>query len=294
MEYYPYALQFPFTKTVLNFRELNCLEQSMLCKINSTLPPTLEYRSDYFDVLLEILQRVLKNKQSIYDLDIVEFLMFVVRLRAVSIGSFIEFALKEEEEKRKKIKFDLYNLLKNIYNIGQKLSDFEVIEKENIKVKIKWPNLYSEYTFLNSQSKNDLEKFLSTMTEFVEYIEIKDQIFNFKNCKSNEKQQLFDLLPVSIKDIIQTNVISLLKDISEYPLFELQEFENYKFEFYNSTIQDIIRFIFANDENNLISENAFLLDKGFTIKDINELTPVLKQNYINYFVEQNNKNQEVQ
>jgi hypothetical protein len=42
-------------------------------------------------------------------------------------------------------------------------------------------------------------------------------------------------------------------------------------------------------------ENIFLLNKGFTITDIDKMSPVMKQNYINHFIEQdNNKNSEVQ
>jgi hypothetical protein len=295
MEYYPYALQFPFSKTILNFRELTCYEQSVLSKINITLPPSQEYRTDYQEVLLELFQSTLKNKNNINDLDIVEFLMFAVRLRAVSIGSFLEFTVGDEEEKRKKIKFDLYSLLKNIYDIGQIIYDFDSIESDDVEVKLKWPDLKGEFHFLSLISKDNTEKFLSTMCEFVEYLKIKGQMFNFKSFGIKERGELFDLLPVSVKNMIQTNIISLLQKISEMPLFELQEFESYKFEFYNSTIQDIIRFIFANDENSLMIENIFLLNKGFTITDIDKMSPVMKQNYINHFIEQdNNKNSEVQ
>jgi hypothetical protein len=295
MEYYPYALQFPFSKTILNFRELTCYEQSVLSKINITLPPSQEYRTDYQEVLLELFQSTLKNKNNINDLDIVEFLMFAVRLRAVSIGSFLEFTVGDEEEKRKKIKFDLYSLLKNIYDIGQIIYDFDSIESDDVEVKLKWPDLKGEFHFLSLISKDNTEKFLSTMCEFVEYLKIKGQMFNFKSFGIKEREELFDLLPISVKNMIQTNIISLLQKISEMPLFELQEFESYKFEFYNSTIQDIIRFIFANDENSLMIENIFLLNKGFTITDIDKMSPVMKQNYINHFIEQdNNKNSEVQ
>jgi hypothetical protein len=216
-------------------------------------------------------------------------------LRAVSIGSFLEFTVGDEEEKRKKIKFDLYSLLKNIYDIGQIIYDFDSIESDDVEVKLKWPDLKGEFHFLSLISKDNTEKFLSTMCEFVEYLKIKGQMFNFKSFGIKERGELFDLLPVSVKNMIQTNIISLLQKISEMPLFELQEFESYKFEFYNSTIQDIIRFIFANDENSLMIENIFLLNKGFTITDIDKMSPVMKQNYINHFIEQdNNKNSEVQ
>ena len=293
MEYYPYALQFPFSKTILNFREINCAEQSLLCKINDTLPPTLEYRADYLNVLIEILQKVVKDKDSIYNLDLIEFLMFAVRLRTVSIGSYIEFSIGEE--KKKNIKFDLYTLLKNIYNASSIINDKENINTEDVEIKLKWPDLYSEYHFLETHHENDTVKFLSTMCQFVDYIKIKDQNFNFKFLKNTQRVELFELLPMSVKNLIQTDVIFLLRTLKEHSLFELEEFENYKLEFYNFTIQDIIRFIFANNENNLIAENVFLLNKGFTIGDINSMSPIAKQNYMNYFIEQNNnnKNEEV-
>lgn len=288
MECYPYALQFPFSKTTLNFREINCAEQSLLCKINDTLPPTHEYRGDYLNVLIEILQKVIKDKESIYGLDLIEFLMFVIRLRTVSIGSFIEFSIGDE--KKKNIKFDLYTLLKNVYNAGCIINDKENINTEDVEIKLKWPDLYGEYHFLETYHENDTVKFLSTMCQFVDYIKIKDQSFNFKFLKNTQRIELFELLPLSVKNLIQTDVIFLLQKLREQPLFELEEFENYKLEFYNFTIQDIIRFIFANNENSLIAENVFLLNKGFTIGDINLMPPITKQNYINYFIEQNNTN----
>lgn len=295
MEYYPYALQFPFTKTILNFRELTCYEQLLLCKINNTLPSTSEYRTDYLEVLIELLQSTLKNKSKINDLDIIEFLMFTIRLRCVSINSFIEFAVEGNDEKNKKIKFDLHNLLKNVYNTGQILHEYDTIESEDTLIKLKWPDLSGEYHFLNLIDKDNTEKFLSTMCEFVDFIKIKDNTFIFKSLDTKQRKELFDLLPVSLQNIIQTNIVSLLQKISDEPLFELQEFSNYKFEFYNSTIQDIIRFVFANNENSLMVENVFLIGKGFTLNDLNTMSPVTKQNYINHFIEQdNNKSDTVQ
>lgn len=294
MEYYPYALQFPFSKTVLNFKELTCEDQELLNKINITLPPTPEYRGDYFDILIKILQSTIKNKNFIYNLDIIEFLMFIIRLRSVSIGSFMEFSIGNEEDKKKRIKFDLNNLLKNIYSIGECLYGIEELKKDDIEIKLKWPDLKSEYHFLSLLSENNMEKFLSTMCEFVDFLKIKEQIFDFKPLNSSERKELFNQLPLSIKNLIQTNIVNLLQMISQMPLFEMQEFENYKIEFYNSTIQDIVRFIFANDENSMITENIYLLNKGFTLTDINKMSPVMKQNYINHFIEQNNnKNDEV-
>lgn len=295
MEYYPYALQFPFTKTILNFRELTCYEQLLLCKINNTLPSTSEYRTDYLEVLIELLQSTLKNKSKINDLDIIEFLMFTIRLRCVSINSFIEFAVEGNDEKNKKIKFDLHNLLKNVYNTGQILHEYDTIESEDTLIKLRWPDLSGEYHFLNLIDKDNTEKFLSTMCEFVDFIKIKDNTFIFKSLDTKQRKELFDLLPVSLQNIIQTNIVSLLQKISDEPLFELQEFSNYKFEFYNSTIQDIIRFVFANNENSLMVENVFLIGKGFTLNDLNTMSPVTKQNYINHFIEQdNNKSDTVQ
>ena len=182
-----------------------------------------------------------------------------------------------------------------MYNTGQILHEYDTIESEDTLIKLKWPDLSGEYHFLNLIDKDNTEKFLSTMCEFVDFIKIKDNTFIFKSLDTKQRKELFDLLPVSLQNIIQTNIVSLLQKISDEPLFELQEFSNYKFEFYNSTIQDIIRFVFANNENSLMVENVFLIGKGFTLNDLNTMSPVTKQNYINHFIEQdNNKSDTVQ
>jgi hypothetical protein len=65
MDYYPYALQLPYTGTTLIFKELTSLQQITLNKINSTLPPTPEYRVDYFKILIDIISDTLKHKEKL-------------------------------------------------------------------------------------------------------------------------------------------------------------------------------------------------------------------------------------
>jgi hypothetical protein len=99
-----------------------------------------------------------------------------------------------------------------------------------------------------------------------------------------------DSLPVSIKNIIQSNVLSLIQDVSSISLFNIKEFESYKLEFLNGTIQDIIRFLFSGTEDSQMLEVSFLKRHGFLIEEIYNMTPLEKNNYINYIYSQTEKN----
>jgi hypothetical protein len=292
MEYYPYALQFPYTGTTLIFKELTSLQQITLNKINSTLPPTPEYRVDYFKILIDIISDTLKHKEKLTELNLVEFLMFLIRLRAVSIGSAIEFSVEDKEtDKNKKISFDIYTLLNNIFNISSYIEKYQFIEDNNVCIKLTWPFLMSEENFLSSLKKEYSQRFMDSMYEFIENIEIGSQVFNFKNYNKEQKEKMFDLLPLSVKNIIQTNVVSLLKEASEEKLFEIEQFESYRFELFNCTLQDIIRFLFVNDEQVLMKENLFLINKGLSLNDIYNMSPLSKTNYINLILASESTNE---
>ena len=96
---------------------------------------------------------------------------------------------------------------------------------------------------------------------------------------------MIDSLPISIQNILQTNILSLLKELSEMTLFGLEDFNQYKLEFYNATIQDIIRFLFAGSEDSEIAEVCFLKKFNFDMNEIYNMTPRQKNNYINYLIQ---------
>jgi hypothetical protein len=284
--YHTHALQFPYTHTILNFKEFNNKQYINLLKSNTNLPSEPEYRVDYHQSVLNILSDCLKDKNKIYDLNIIEYLMFCIRLRTISIGHTIELAISSEKTKNAKIIINFFDLLKNVYDISEHINEYKVIKENDIEIHLNWPMLKDEEFFLSNVTEDQLEKFLRSLPLFIEKIIIKDKEFNFKKFDAKEKNILLEAIPVSVKNIIQTNVLSLLKKISVIPLFDIEEFNEYKLEFYNATIQDLIRFIFSGDEKAIVQENIFLKKHNFTLDEINTMTPLEKSEYIHYFVEQ--------
>jgi hypothetical protein len=284
--YYTHALQFPYTDTILVFKEFNNKQYLNLIKSNTNLPPEPDYRIDYHQTVLDIISDCLKHKSKIHNLNIIEYLMLCIRLRTISIGHTIELSINSDKNKNSKAIINFFDLLKNVYDIAEYIKNYKTIKENDIEVHLDWPMLSDEEFFLANIKDEQIEKFLKSLPFFIDKIIIKDKTFDFRSFNPTQKNELLETIPVSVKNIIQTNVLSLLKEISTIPLFEMEEFNDYKLEFYNATIQDLIRFIFSGDEKNIIQENIFLKKNNFTFDEINELTPLEKAEYVHYYVEQ--------
>jgi len=289
MDLYHWSIQFPFTKTVLNFKELNCKCQEILTKINASLPPTEEYRKDYNQTLIEIFKQVLKEKNSLYDLNCIEFLMFAIHLRSVSVGNVLEMYMESKEldektQKNKKIKIEinLSNLMSSVYNISMIIEKYNIIKEKDVEIHIDWPNINSLNNFIKSKQENVYEKINDTLYEFVKILYINKTEINFTKYTKEQKEIIFGKLPVSIKNILQTQIFSFLNETTTISLFDNMAYLNeYKLNLYNDSIQDLIRLLYANNLTNLQAENVFLISKGFDLESINKMTPLEKQNYIN-------------
>jgi hypothetical protein len=285
MSYYIHNLQFPFTETVLNFKELNCEQSSSLIKINTNFPASSQDRLDYHIQLVNILKDSIKEKENIYNLNILEFLMFCIRLRALSVSSTVELEVQKKEDKNVKVIVNFYDLMANVFDAAKIIENYKNLEYENIEVSIGWPLLKDEVYFLTNIEEDNFKKFINSIPLFIESLKIKDKTFNFKDFNFEQRRILIDSIPVSIQNILQTNILSLLKELSESTLFGLDYFDQYKLEFYNGTIQDLIRFLFAGTEDSEMAEICFLKKFNFTMDEIYKMTPQQKNNYIKYLVQ---------
>jgi hypothetical protein len=285
MSYYIHNLQFPFTNTVLNFKELTCEQAFSLIKINNNFPASSENRLDYHIQLVNILKDCIKDKENIYNLNILEFLMFCIRIRSLSISPNVELEGGKRDDKNVKINVNFYDLMANVFDSANIIENYKNITNDDIVISLGWPLLRDEIYFLNTIDEEHFKKFVNSIPLFVDNIVIKNKLFDFKNLDIEQKKTIIDSLPLSIQNIIQTNVLSLLKELTEMTLFGLDEFDQYKLEFYNATIQDIIRFLFAGSEDSEMMEVCFLKKFNFNLDEIYKMTPQQKNNYINYLVQ---------
>jgi hypothetical protein len=285
MSYYIHNLQFPFTNTFLNFKELNCEQSFALIKINNNFPASNENRLDYQTQLINIIKDCVKDKDSILNLNILEFLIFCIRLRALSVSPTVELEFEKKENKNVKIIINFYDLMSNIFEATNIIEKYKNIKEDNIEICLGWPLLKDEKYFLYNIEESHFTKFINSLPLFVETLKIKDTFFDLKSFDFDQKKTLFDSIPISIQNTIQSNVVSLLKELVEYPLFNIEQFKEYKLEFFNATIQDLIRFVFAGTEESEMMEICFLKKFNFNIEEIYKMTPQQKNNYINYLVQ---------
>lgn len=284
--YYLHNLQFPNTKLLLNFKELTCKQCFMFIKLNNFYPSGQHTRVDYHENFLEILKDSIKEKDSLLDLNILEFLMLCIRLRTISIASKVELSFeKNESNLNKKIIVDFFVLLQNVLKASKIINNYKNIEHDNIKISLNWPLLRYEKTLLSLQEKEGFSKFLDSLPLFIETISIKDNLFNFNDFDLEQKKILLDSLPVSIKNFIQTSVFELQKELLSFSLFDLEEFEDYKLEFFNGGIQDIIRFMFSGTEDSEMIEMSFFKKFNFSLEEVYNMSPFEKNNYINYLTQ---------
>ena len=160
MQFYLYSVQLPLSNKTLRYREMVSEEQLALSKANVMLPLQKEYLDEYSQILIEIVSECLQNKEEIYDLNIIEYILFLTKLRIISIGPEIEleYDVNEEENiqtQKIKLTVDLNVFLKKIYEASvEALTENKIIYKD-YEIILDWPNIKSEKYFLNLQ-KNDL------------------------------------------------------------------------------------------------------------------------------------------
>ena len=104
MEYYNYSVDLPYTKTKIYYREVNTQEQLLLAKANVSISNNKESLYDYSQFSFEVILNCVKNKEDFYKINIVEYVLFLVKLRIISIGATMDFLLKTEDNSKTKTK----------------------------------------------------------------------------------------------------------------------------------------------------------------------------------------------
>jgi hypothetical protein len=252
----------PFTKTKIFFRELNTQEQLLITKANVTFSSEKENLIEYHLYILDVVLNCIKNKNDFLRINIIEYILFLLKLKILSVGSVIDFLLDNDNKKSKtKIQFDLKKYMLNLFNITKELNDeSSIVESENFKIRLTWPSLISvpflSQSFLNS--KNTYDVFKSAIYQFIDYIEINEQKILWIDLSNDEKIKLFEKLPVVLIKKIEDNVLNSVKKLIDYNLFDLDFFKNYIFNVFNLNFIDHIKLIFSHDLKSLYREIYFL------------------------------------
>lgn len=294
---YFYKIILPFSKKQICFKELNTQNQLDIEKINLYYPSTIEYYLEFNSGVLKVLEDCIENFEDFLTIDIFDYLLFCLKLRIISIGDKLELNLKTEDDKvkNKKINIDLQFLLKNILIAADESLINKTIElqEKNLKIKLCWPTLKSIKNFHNSyfsdSSVND--KILNLLPEFVEEVHIENTHINFKDLDLDQKEDIFNTLPASLKTKIQNCILENIKKLNEFNFFQISYLDDQKFNFFNLMYIDLVKLIFSQNPKRIYEEIYILSNFNMTSEYVLSMSPSERKIYIS-FIEAQRKSQQ--
>lgn len=282
-----YNVELPLSNNQLFYKELTSKQQLTLAKADIMFPIENEDSSDYSKIVKEVISNCIENKEDFYKLNVIEYLLFLTKLRIVSIGNTLELSFQNSEDSSEmaiKITIDLNVFMKLLYEAAEESLKNNIIKFKDIEVKLDWPSIKSEKYFL--KNKEDLVDYISsTIPEYIKYIKTKNKKILFENFLHLEKIKLYENLPIKIKDSIQEAVVEMTKKMSEKNLFAIKKMDYLKFSLYNKSHQHIIRLLFSESLRNIYQEYYILASKNINPSYVDNLT-ISERKVYSSFVEE--------
>jgi len=283
VEYYNYNIELPFSKKVVAFREINTNEQMALAKANLSFNNSKDNYFPFNNFVLTTVKNILENKNDFDKINIVDYMLFLTKLRIVSIGNIITLTTesKNKEFKSTKTTIDLNVFLKNLYSCTTEALVDSILLENNVEVKLGWPTVESVKLFqdLLTLEKNQYQIFNETYHEFIEYIKINNKKISFNDFNLKQKIDLMDELSISMIKKIKDRVLDCVKYVLTYYLFGISTFKNYTFNFFNLNFIDYIRLFYSNDVRAIYQEISYLARSGITPEYVLSISPSERKIY---------------
>jgi hypothetical protein len=278
-----HSLEVPYTNKKIFFREINTDEQISLAKTCLNNTPNVEYFLDFHNTILDTFSKTLKDASVLKEIDIIEYLLLVIKARIISIGNVLELYIQKEDQKAK-ITINLNDVLKRIVSASCAMLDNKIIDlpQNKIKICLQWPKLNSVDLFhkLLTTNANDFEKITSIIPEFVNYIQIKNKTIFFNLLNENNKQLTFNKLPTSLTSMIQNCVFDLLRHLSEIELFEMPSIFDVRFNFFTMTYLEVIKLLFTTNIKSIYEEIFILSRSNFQQEYCLNISPIERKIYL--------------
>lgn len=269
MEYFLYSVDLPFSNVKLFYRELNCKELLTLSKINLYFSSEIDGNSDYLTAVQKIVINCIENKKDFYKITIIDYFLFLIKLRTVSIGNELKLESKAEENDNMSfmVNLDLDLMLKSIYESSNELIKNGTISYKNIKIKLDWPNIKTETFFVVNAENIEL-----LVPEFINSIEINNKKIEFKTLNYEEKNNLYYKLPLKLKNLIEKKVIFYNKQMENTNFFNIKRMEDFKISLCNQFYCMMVRYLFFYDLSTFYQEYYLLASKNIDLSYVDKMS----------------------
>jgi len=296
MDHYNYNLDLPFSKTKIFFRELNTQEQLFITKANITFPSDKQNLLEYHLYVLDIVLNCVKNKNDFLKINVIDYVLFLIKLKILSVGSTIDFILNNEDENRakRKVQMDLKGYMLNLFNASSDLVDEKsIITEKNMSIKMTWPylNSISDLSYLLLTSKNPYEMFKNSLYQFIEYFEFNGQKISFNTLNKEEKLKLFEKIPLVFITKIEEKLVDAIKKLTEFNLFGMDVFKSYVFNVFNLSFIEHVKLIYSHDLKSLYREIYFLASSNLPPDYVLKLSDFERKTFLTIIQEEIQKSE---
>ena len=269
MDYYHYTVELPFSKKVIKFREFTTEEQLALGKAQHSFSTDF---LRYYLFVYDIISKCVSVDSKFEDLDIIEYVLFLIKIRIISVGPKIELTAIVDDQNTKII-IDLNHLMQNIYDAAEEILKIFVVES-NKKIKMGFPKILDMVEFVSIST--EVRTILNTIPLFIDKAGI---VSNHRDMK-----KVYGQLPVSLSNNIQTTVFDILKSLSEKDIFDIEIFKDFRINFYNNSIFELIKILCSYDVKS-IHQEIYLLSQ-LTPTYIKSITPSERKIYMSFFLQE--------
>ena len=272
MDYYLYSVELPFSKVQLSYREINTKEQLILAKSNLYLPSDEEHDTDFAKALQRVIINCVENKEDFLKLTLIDYILFLTKLRIISIGNQLELEYNDQELKQKvKLTIDLSVFMRLLYETSNEVLSSSIVEDKGIKIVLGYPSIKSESLFLSVNNKTDA--ILSTIPEYIKQISINNKnTIDFNEFEFDQKVKIYDNLPLKIRNKIQSFVLNSIKSFSDKNLFNISRMDYFKFNLYNKAHLTLIRLMFGGELKSIYQEYYELASKNISPFYVDSMT----------------------
>jgi hypothetical protein len=235
--------------------------------------------------MIQVIKNCLETPKNFDNINIIDYVLFVTKLRIISVGSLIELVSDSSNPEFKNVKttLNLNIFLKNLYDASLEAFIDNVIIENDIEVGLGWPNIKSIKHFQDIllENKSEYEMISETFQEFIEYIKIKDKKISFLEFNTKQKVEILEKLTVSLIKKAQEKLLDALKFLMSYDLWEVASFKNYNFNFYTLNYTDMIRLFFSNNIKNIFQEIYYMAKEGLPPSYVQEISPIERKIHLN-------------
>lgn len=269
--YYDYFLEFPYSNIKTNFKEITTKDQLYLSKSRLTFNDN----EHYFNFIKDICLNSIKDKNEFEKIDLIEFLFYIIKSRIICSGPKLEL-MTEINGMTAKLNLNLNDVLKNIYDsIDTKLLKISYKEYD---ITLGFPYL-KDFALINSSKKNTID----VVNSFYLFIKRINNI-EFSNLTSDQREILFNKLPLSVVFKIKQNILNLFEELDKKNIFNLDYFKNFKLNVYSNSYIEIIKILSLYDIESIHREIYLLADMNpeYLLKT----SPSERKMYLNFYIQE--------